>query len=777
MTSESSNLEKAFRYIVARRWWVVAIYAILIGPSIYYATRVEQDNSLERLVVQADPDSVNNRAFEKVFGTGEYVVLLAEAPDPFAPDVLKRVDELEKRLSKIPRVEANSALQIFRQSHAGFEATPAEAEAFRTFATGTELFRKQSLVGKNFLGIPLILSVHDAQERHDTVAAIDAATADLEKNPAPLTALRKVGQPYVNAYLDSATRAAGVRYFPVFFLFVVVLNYLLYRSFRALAAFIITLAVCAAMTVGFVGLTGGTFTIVSSLVPMTVMITCMATLVYLHSRYVEIEPGRTQDEHQIFALCNKFLACTASVFATAVGFAALAVSKIRPIREMGIWVAIGLVFTWIAVFTLFPALQKILNTPTQQERKIAGQWLTRMADWLPRFSYRWRWVLVPGSLILCAVGAIALFGAGSIQPMQLETNAVEYMPPTSQVYKDMKHLEGSGMGLSVTEVWLSSKKAGVVSDAEVLAGLGKFAAALEKDSRINVVVGLPTILRTLRYVAGKGDQLPTDPAALEQMSNDLETLLPKQPMLRRFVDQPLQNTHLSVITKTVDYKKFVELDTLIREQWKAAVAQNPSLAQFELRTAGLAPLQAKISFHLVPTLVESFGLTVAIIFGTFLLVFRNGAARLMAMIPSLFAILVMFAIMRVTGMTLNVATILIASTVLGTSENDQIHFFYHYLEKRKDDSTEAGLRHTLTIAGRAIIFATLINAGGFLGFALADLPPMRQFGILSAVAFVLSMIADFTALPAALWMIARDKPDALKRSSEAAPKDAPDTTR
>ena len=62
--------------------------------------------------------------------------------------------------------------------------------------------------------------------------------------------------------------------------------------------------------------------------------------------------------------------------------------------------------------------------------------------------------------------------------------------------------------------------------------------------------------------------------------------------------------------------------------------------------------------------------------------------------------------------------------------------------------------------GRAIFFATLINAGGFLAFALSALPPMRQLGILSALAFVLSMLADFTALPASLWILGRHKPDA-----------------
>ena len=39
--------------------------------------------------------------------------------------------------------------------------------------------------------------------------------------------------------------------------------------------------------------------------------------------------------------------------------------------------------------------------------------------------------------------------------------------------------------------------------------------------------------------------------------------------------------------------------------------------------------------------------------------------------------------------------------------------------------------------------------------------------ILAAVAFALSMIADFTALPGALWMVFKDKPDALKTPADA----------
>jgi hypothetical protein len=158
---------------------------------------------------------------------------------------------------------------------------------------------------------------------------------------------------------------------------------------------------------------------------------------------------------------------------------------------------------------------------------------------------------------------------------------------------------------------------------------------------------------------------------------------------------------------------------------------------------------------LLPTLTESFALTASVIFTAFLLVFRSPTARVMTMIPSLFAILTVFLVMRFTGIPLNIATILIGSTVLGATENDQIHFFYHYHEERTHGTTASALRHAMLIAGRPILFATLINASGFLALALSDLPPMRQFGIVSSSAFVLALLADFTALPAALWILTR----------------------
>ena len=175
------------------------------------------------------------------------------------------------------------------------------------------------------------------------------------------------------------------------------------------------------------------------------------------------------------------------------------------------------------------------------------------------------------------------------------------------------------------------------------------------------------------------------------------------------------------------------------------------------RVAGQGVLADQITLRLIPSLIQSFALTATVIFFAFLLVFRSPAARLMAMIPSLFAILGAFLLMRLTGIILNIATILIGSTVLGSTENDQIHFFYHFQEGRSTGSTAGALRHALLVAGRPIAFATLINAGGFVALTFSDLPPLRQFGIVSASAFVLALLADFTALLGALWILSRDR--------------------
>ncbi len=301
---------------------------------------------------------------------------------------------------------------------------------------------------------------------------------------------------------------------------------------------------------------------------------------------------------------------------------------------------------------------------------------------------------------------------------------------------------------------------GAAVDPEVLRGLDRFTSKVEALPAVSSVVGPTTFLRMRRALAGQSEALPQDKAAFASLAGDVEQLLLSQPELRGFIDVgTLSNVQLTVLLARGETQAdYQALKSELQRAWDTAVAGDPAFLGASFQVVGESILQAKVGASLVPTLTESFSLTAALIFTAFLVVFRSATARLMAMIPSVFAILVTFLGMRLLGGSLNVATILIATTVLGTTENDQIHFFYHLNEGEGPAGLDGAMRHSLRVSGRAIVFATLINAAGFLGLAFSSFPPLRQFGLVTSAAFLLAMLADFTALPGALWLVRREQP-------------------
>ncbi|WP_242354931.1 MULTISPECIES: RND family transporter [unclassified Anaeromyxobacter] len=753
----SPRLLRVFTRIVALRAPILAAYALLAAVAVALAVGIRSDAGISGLIVPSDPDYVATRQFEAIFPERPIVLLLLEADDPWRPEVLAETLALEDALRAIPGVTPVSALDVYRRAHPGFAPTPAGAAAFRAFATGTSFFRRQGLVGDGFQGLAVALDAADPARRDALLAAVDAAV-DRAPRDAAVRGVRRVGAPWVEAWIEQASREASLRWFPVFGLFVVALVLFLYRSWRTLVAVVVALGTAVALAVAAGRLLGFTFTVVSALVPLTVMVTTLANLVYVQSRFVDQPEDVDVDAHQLFALANKFLPVTASTLAAVLGFAALAVSRIRPIREMGLWTATGLALSWVTVFTLFPALQKALRTPTGRAVPVRSRLYDRLAGALPFFTWRLRWVLVPGALALAAIGLVAITGVpGRLAPMRVGVDSLDYVDASLPIHRDIVYYRDHVGGLNVARVWVRTR--GAVTDPEVLHALDRFASAAERERDVTSVVGPTTFLRMRRYLASGDDTLPADPQAFAALAGDVEQLLLAEPELRAFIDAgSLSNAQLTVVFRGTEERDFRALEAALAADWTRAAGGTPALEGASMRVVGESLLQAKVGASLVPTLAESFAITAALIFVVFLFVFRSAAARLMAMIPSVFAILVTFLGMRLTGTPLNVATILIATTVLGTTENDQIHFFHHLHEGEGEGGLDGALRHALRVSGRPIAFATLINAAGFLGLSFSSFPPIRQFGVVTAAAFLLAMLADFSALPAALWLARRERP-------------------
>ena len=749
-------MHQIFLGVLRARLWIVAVFVLLTAAGIYGASKIPTDSAIDRLIVPGDPISQATEEFEKVFPEGEQALLMLESPDPLSLGGLRSAADLERQLARIPHVEPHSLLTLFSRGNSGSgDITAPQAEQIKKFATGTQLFRRAGLLGDHYLGIAVELRVKSPEERNAALAGIDALVVPLDQARKPFTAIRRVGSPWLDAWLEKQTGVATQRSMPLFGIFLIVLVILVYRSWRALLAIVLTLGAVVALAVGQAHLFGWTNTVVSALVPLTVMVTTTATLVYLHSRFMEPDDAPTLLEHHARALENKFLPSTASMFATAVGFAALAVSDIRPVREMGIWTACGLIIAWVGCFTLFPALQSLLKTPLRKERASAGRLFPAFVEFMVPATRRYRWAFVIGALVLMLCGAAALFGIpGKLAPLELETDALTYVNPKERIAQDTRRFQDAN-GLDVMELWVQTPP-GHAMDPEFLRAVYLFTQGLEKSPGITAVDGPTSVLTWARYIESGSDQLPTDATDWQKLADDLEQITLTEPGARSYIDvKDLASVRIEIRGRGEYFGRHGSIEAFLNKTWSDFQAAHPELHDVRGRLVGKGVVSGEITTRLLPTLTESFLLTAGVIFCAFLLVFRNASARLMTMIPSLFAILSVFLVMRLGGIPLNIATILIGSTVLGATENDQIHFFYHYHEGRASGSTAAALRHALLIAGRPILFATLINASGFLALALSDLPPMRQFGIVSSSAFILALLADFTALPGALWMLSR----------------------
>ncbi len=751
------RISRALAWLLRKRAIVLVIYALLIPAGAWLAMHIPSQGGIDRLIVPSDPDYAATRAFQQIFPETDLVLLVLEAPDPFAPEALARVARVEAALHAVPQVATFSVIDAIHRAR--LDVTP---EQLRQLATGTRFFRSQGLVGDHFLTVILPMATHGGHDRDQALAAIDRA---LEATPG-LGTYHLIGGPKVNAWLEQQSGQATSRSFAIFGVLLVVVTWLLYRSLRALLAILIALGGTVAMAVGVGSLCGFTFTIVSSLVPLTVMVTTLATLTYLHSRFVDQPDGMSLEDHHVAALRNKILPVTASTLAAAIGFAALMVSNIRPIREMGLWTAIGLVLSWVVAYTLFPALQRTLRAPTRHRVAVRSALYDKVAHRLPELTYRFRWPLLGGALAVCAVGVIAITGIpGVVSGVSLQVDTLSNIDPDTSLYRDLRWFRDNVTDLNVARAWVHLPRA-TATEPEVLHGIDRFTSAIDATTDVTAVSGPTTPLRMRSYFAGHGDVLPADAEAFAQATGDIEQLMLSSADFRSFIDvDHLQDLQLTILFEHGDVEGYRRMSGRIQAAWAQAVAASPALAGAELHVVGESLVQSKVGASLVPTLAESFALTVVLILVVFLAVFRSGLERLLAMIPSLFALLVTFLGMRVLGGSLNVATIIIATTVLGDTENDQIHFFHH-MHERADAPLEDRLHHALKVSGRAVVFATLINAIGFLGLSASSFPPLRQFGVMTASAFLLALIADFTVLPAALWIAARERPRSLDPATQ-----------
>ncbi|MGB5199397.1 MAG: cyclic nucleotide-binding domain-containing protein, partial [Sedimenticolaceae bacterium] len=130
------------------------------------------------------------------------------------------------------------------------------------------------------------------------------------------------------------------------------------------------------------------------------------------------------------------------------------------------------------------------------------------------------------------------------------------------------------------------------------------------------------------------------------------------------------------------------------------------------------------------------------------MLFVSLRAGMIALLPNLFPVAMLFAVMALAGIPLNAGTSMVAAIALGICVDDTMHVMSRFHEELKRHESRTDALVAMIRAEAVPIFATSIAlAAGFVVFATSSFQPVVNFGLLSAMVILIALLATFVLTP------------------------------
>ncbi len=587
--------------------------------------------------------------------------------------------------------------------------------------------------------------------------------------------------------------------------------------FRTLRFVIIPMATCLSAVILMLGLISWLdwrLTVISSNFVALLLIISLAIIIHLIVRYREYaEENPDWSQAQLVTATLKFMVkpCIYTVLTSAVAFASLVVSDIRPVIDFGWMMTIGLFFALILAFLLMPASLMLLS-PTRP-KAATGEAVRQPKRFKPVPLYVSAFVERRGGLVWLFAGILLGLSIWGLSRLQVENRFIDYFHEDTEIYQGLSLIDNKLGGTTFFDILIQDKAVpgfaepedtvpGVVDEDDPFAEIDPFDAVEADDPFADdadpfaedesesggvwmTVAGLELIDRIHRYLdeqpeIGKVQSLAT----LYRVGLDL--------------NGSLNNFELAVMDKSVSgeirdvllapYKQGAHetrISMRIKDSWPGLQRSellerihNDLESQFDLdmeqvNFTGLLVLYNNMLQSLFSSQIVTLG---AVFFGImlmFMVLFRSVVIALIAILPNMLAAMVILGSMGLFGIPLDIMTITIAAITVGMGVDNAIHYIHRFkTEIRRDGDYIAAMHRAHGSIGRALFYTTSIIFFGFSIMMLSQFIPTIYFGILTGCAMVAALTGALFLLPRLLLLVrpfAREiAKGSASRASEAA---------
>lgn len=163
-----------------------------------------------------------------------------------------------------------------------------------------------------------------------------------------------------------------------------------------------------------------------------------------------------------------------------------------------------------------------------------------------------------------------------------------------------------------------------------------------------------------------------------------------------------------------------------------------------------------IETNIFDTVIDSLIIALVSVFLFITIGFRilEGSATLgfLTLLPVLFITIWIIGTMYVLNISFNVMTALITNLTIGLGIDYSIHISERFKQEfiEKNNSLSKALDKTIVGTGGALLSSALTTIGGFGVLALSILPPIKNFGMITAITLTYSFIGGVFVLPSLL---------------------------
>lgn len=288
-----------------------------------------------------------------------------------------------------------------------------------------------------------------------------------------------------------------------------------------------------------------------------------------------------------------------------------------------------------------------------------------------------------------------------------------------------------------------------MQDPAVLKTMMATSAYMEQSTDIYTSMSVAKLISEINLAIMGNREVPEDMAMVEQ----LWFLLDGNEIMQRFVSEDL--------TEGIIISKFKSPDNeskIAFAKYMDDFIQENSREDCQIQITGMPFVDITMDRSLINSQLGSISIAIIFVIIIVGLMLRSLINGLYASIPIIAAIIILFGVMGLTGISLNIATVLVASVALGIGIDYSIHIISHFNDiYKKTGLLEKAINDTLMISGNAIIINVVSVSAGFLVLVFSEMVPLQYFGILIAISMVSSSLGAMTLLPAILIIINKNK--------------------